>query len=67
VILLNVIEVILETKYELFIEYHPYFFAIDFFVLLFFRLNMLSGSGSASGIHGILHRSKDESGMLYPP
>ena len=30
-ILLNVIVVILETKYGLFIEYQPYFFAIDLF------------------------------------
>jgi voltage-gated potassium channel len=38
VILLNVIEVILETKYELFIEYQPYFFAIDLFCVIVFSI-----------------------------
>lgn len=37
-ILLNVIAVILETKYELFIEYQPWFFAIDFFCVFVFSI-----------------------------
>jgi voltage-gated potassium channel len=37
-ILLNVIVVILETKYELLIEYQPCFFAIDFFCVIVFSI-----------------------------
>jgi voltage-gated potassium channel len=38
VILINVIEVVLETEYGIFTEYRPYFFAIDFFCVMVFSI-----------------------------
>jgi len=40
-ILLNVIVVILETTYGLFIEYHPYFFVIDLFTVIVFSIEYI--------------------------
>ena len=40
-ILLNVIVVILETKYGLFIEYQPYFFVIDLFTVIVFSIEYI--------------------------
>ena len=53
-ILLNVIVVILETKYGPFIEYQPYFFVIDLFTVIVFSIEYILESGFVSGIPGIL-------------